>query len=97
MRWSVWLTFAARDVAEKILAIIWPIAAFVLLGLEHSVANMFLLPMRYLAGASANLPAMAGNLLWVTLGNILGGASLSLCLPWGKAGLGFEQGQNFCC
>lgn len=37
---AIWLTFAARSAAGKILGILWPISAFVLLGLEHSVANM---------------------------------------------------------
>ena len=41
---AVWLTIAARSVTGKILAIVWPISAFVLLGLEHSVANMYLVP-----------------------------------------------------
>lgn len=71
---AVWLTFAARDVSGKILAILWPIAGFVLLGLEHSVANFYLLPQGVMAGSTASLPAMLGNIFWVTIGNILGGA-----------------------
>lgn len=70
---AVWLTFAARTAAGKILAILWPISGFVLLGLEHSVANMYLLPQGVLAGSEAAIGAMLGNLLWVTLGNIAGG------------------------
>lgn len=71
---AVWLTFGARNVSGKILAIIWPIAGFVLLGLEHSVANMYLLPQGALAGAAITVPGALANLVWVTLGNILGGA-----------------------
>lgn len=71
---AVWLTFGARTAAGKILAILWPISGFVLLGLEHSVANMFLFPQGVLAGSAAPLAGMANNLIWVTLGNILGGA-----------------------
>jgi len=71
---AVWLTFAARTAAGKILAILWPISAFVLLGLEHSVANMYFFPQGWAAGATADLPAAAANLFWVTLGNILGAA-----------------------
>jgi len=41
---AVWLCFAARDASGKILAILWPITAFVALGFEHSVANMYLIP-----------------------------------------------------
>jgi formate/nitrite transporter len=71
---AVWLTFAARTVAGKVLAILWPISGFVLLGLEHSVANLYLLPQGALAGAPVGWIPALGNLVWVTLGNILGGA-----------------------
>ena len=66
---AVWLTFAARSATGKILAIIWPISAFVLLGLEHSVANMYLFPQALAAGADIAAGAMLHNLFWVTLGN----------------------------
>lgn len=42
---AVWLTYSARTVADKILAVIFPITAFVAAGFEHSVANMYFLPM----------------------------------------------------
>lgn len=71
---AVWLTFSARDTTGKILSILWPITAFVLLGLEHSVANMFFLPMGALLGAKVSLGGALSNLVWVTLGNIAGGA-----------------------
>jgi len=70
---AVWLSFAARDAAGKVLVIVPPIAAFVALGFEHSVANMFLLPFGLLAGAPIGLPGIAANLFWVTLGNLIGG------------------------
>lgn len=71
---AVWLTFAARSVADKILAIILPITAFVLLGYEHSVANMYLIPAGWAAGSEVNIGGFISNLLPVTLGNIVGGA-----------------------
>ena len=71
---AVWLSFAARSATDKILGVLWPVAAFVTLGLEHSVANMFLFPAGLWAGAEATPVGIAGNLLWVTLGNIVGGA-----------------------
>ena len=46
---AVWLCFSARDVTGKVLAIVWPISAFVALGFEHSVANMYLIPVGMLA------------------------------------------------
>ena len=71
---AVWLTFSARDTTGKILAILWPISSFVLLGMEHSIANMFLIPLGMLNGAEVTLASAANALLWVTLGNIAGGA-----------------------
>jgi len=41
---AVWLCFSGRSVTDKILAIIFPITAFVALGFEHSVANMYFIP-----------------------------------------------------
>jgi formate/nitrite transporter len=71
---AVWLSFAARTATDKILAVLWPVAGFVALGLEHSVANMFLFPAGIWAGAEVTTAGVAGNLFWVTLGNIVGGA-----------------------
>jgi formate transporter len=42
---AVWLCYSARSVADKVLAIVFPISAIVALGFEHSVANMYFLPM----------------------------------------------------
>jgi formate/nitrite transporter len=42
---AVWLCFSARSTIDKILAIIFPISAFVAAGFEHSVANMYFIPM----------------------------------------------------
>ena len=71
---AVWLTFAAQTVTGKILAILWPITAFVALGFEHSIANMYLIPVGLLHGAEGGLASLLANLLPVTLGNIAGGA-----------------------
>ncbi|UWQ89941.1 formate/nitrite transporter family protein [Rhodobacteraceae bacterium M382] len=71
---AIWLSFAARTVSGKVLAILWPISAFVLLGLEHSVANMYFFPQGWLAGSDVTAKEALTNLVWVTLGNIVGGA-----------------------
>jgi formate/nitrite transporter len=71
---AVWLSFAARTATDKILGVLWPVTAFVAMGLEHSVANMFLLPAGIWAGAEVATTGVIGNLVWVTLGNIVGGA-----------------------
>lgn len=85
---AVWMTFSARTTAGKIAAIILPISAFVAAGFEHSVANMYFIPVGLFikafdpafasqAGEFANLSwanFFVKNLLPVTLGNIIGGA-----------------------
>ena len=97
---AVWLCFSARSVVSKIAAIIFPIAAFVASGFEHSIANMYFIPMGLiikknpdiLAGIAKNLPELnmshlnitgfLGNLLSVTLGNIVGGAIMVGIVYW---------------
>jgi len=57
--------------------------AFVALGLDHSVANMFILPLGILRGAQITVGQMfAKNLIPVTLGNIVGGA-VCVMMPYG--------------
>lgn len=79
---AVWLCFAARSVTDKVLAIVFPITAFVALGFEHSIANLYLLPAGMLAGAEGSLAAFLGNLVPVTLGNIVGGAGGVAGIYW---------------
>jgi formate/nitrite transporter len=84
---AIWLTLAARTIAGKIAAIIWPVTAFVALGFEHSVANMYLLPQGILSGAPAGVSDVITNLFFVTLGNVIGGAggvALSYHLAYGS-------------
>jgi formate transporter len=80
---AVWLCFAAHGVASKILAIVLPISAFVALGFEHSVANMYLIPVAMLAGAEGvGVAGLIGNLVPVTLGNIVGGGVFVALVYW---------------
>lgn len=51
---AVWLTFSGRTVSDKILAIIFPIAGFVAAGFEHSIANMYFIPIGLFVKAGAN-------------------------------------------
>lgn len=55
---AVWLCYAGRSAADKVLAIIFPITAFVALGFEHSVANMFFIPYGMLV---SHIPAVAST------------------------------------
>lgn len=80
---AVWLSFSARTVADKVLVIPLPIAAFVALGFEHSIANMFFLPLGMLLGSSGvSFGGMVANLVPVTLGNIVGGGVLVGGVYW---------------
>jgi len=99
---AVWLCFSGRSVTDKILAIIFPITAFVALGFEHSVANMYFIPAGLLLKQSPKVLAAAesilgsaselsgltlygflvGNLLPVTVGNIVGGGFLVAAVYW---------------
>lgn len=83
---AVWLCMGARTVADKVLAILFPISAFVACGFEHSVANMFFLPLGFAltAGCSASFSILdaLSNLALVTLGNIIGGTVLVALVYW---------------
>lgn len=98
---AVWMCFSARSVTDKILAIIPPIAGFVAAGFEHSVANMYFVPIALFikswgdpkffemigktAGDFPNLTwgnFLVGNLLPVTIGNIIGGAVMVGVVYW---------------
>jgi len=54
---AVWLCFSGRTVADKILAILFPITAFVALGFEHSIANMYFIPAGLLVKQSPQVMA----------------------------------------
>lgn len=71
---AVWMATGAQDVVSKIFACWFPIMLFVLCGFEHSVANMFFIPMGMVLGANVTMAQMIGNLIPVTLGNLVGGA-----------------------
>ena len=89
---AIWLCYSARSTHGKILAILFPITAFVAAGFEHSIANMYFIPMGILVkewgnpelwnlihSSSQQFESLTwsnffiGNLLPVTIGNIIGG------------------------
>jgi formate/nitrite transporter len=45
---AVWLSLGARGTADKVMAVLFPVSAFVVAGFEHSVANMYLVPLAIL-------------------------------------------------
>lgn len=71
---ALWLGMAAKDVNSKIIALWWPVMAFVTFGFEHSVANMFFIPLAIFEGADITWGTfIIKNLIPATLGNIVGG------------------------
>ncbi|WP_325166215.1 formate/nitrite transporter family protein [Thermohalobaculum xanthum] len=79
---AVWLAMASHTVADRILAVIFPVAAFVAMGFEHSIANMYLIPAGWLHGAAVSLAGFIGNIFWVTLGNMIGGGIFVAGVYW---------------
>jgi formate/nitrite transporter len=81
---AVWLAMGGRSVTDKILAILFPITAFVAIGFEHSIANWFFLPYGFLIAPHGAVPlaGIATNLAAVTAGNVVGGTLLVAGVYW---------------
>jgi formate/nitrite transporter len=94
---AIWFSIAAEDTIGKIFGIFFPVMAFFALGFEHSVANMYFIPIGILLKEKSAIVTAAGspdlgNLTWehfivdnlipVTLGNIVGGAIFVGFLYW---------------
>lgn len=81
---AVWLAIGARSVTDKILAILFPISAFVAVGFEHSIANWFMLPfgLAVETGGVVPIDGFVTNILAVTAGNVIGGTLLVAGVYW---------------
>jgi len=94
---AIWLCYSSRSVTDKILSIIFPITAFVAMGFEHSIANMYFIPAGLLLKNNpgitdllngtdlSNLTTsgfLLNNLLPVTIGNMVGGAIFVGTIYW---------------
>jgi len=97
---AVWMCFSARTTVDRVVIIIPPIAAFVAAGFEHSIANVYFIPMGLFIKAGApdsfwkavgrtasDFPELTwgnflGNLLPVTIGNIIGGSVMIAAVYW---------------
>jgi formate transporter len=95
---AVWLATGGRSVTDKVIAIVFPISAFVAAGFEHSVANMYFIPIGLLLKRqpeivattaatseqlrSLDLGGFITNLTAATIGNIIGGAVLVGVVYW---------------
>jgi formate/nitrite transporter len=94
---AVWMALAARQTVGKIFAIFFPVMAFVCLGFEHCIANMYFIPAAIFYIHRATLPDLHGmdlsaltwigfitkNLIPVTIGNIIGGSVFVGMSYWG--------------
>jgi formate/nitrite transporter len=98
---AVWMCYGARTTIDRVVSIVPPVTAFVACGFEHSIANIYFIPMGLLikAGAddafwtsigraAADFPSLTwtnfvfGNLLPVTIGNIIGGSLMVGVVYW---------------
>jgi formate transporter len=98
---AVWMCFSARTTVDRVLSIVPPIAAFVAAGFEHSIANIYFIPIglfikagapdsfwRAIGKTTADFPQLtwgnflAGNLVPVTIGNIIGGSIMVAAVYW---------------
>ena len=81
---ALWLTMGGRSVTDKVVAIVFPITAFVAIGGEHSIANWFFLPYGWAIAPEGTVPVagVATNLAAVTAGNVVGGTLLVAGVYW---------------
>ena len=93
---AIWLCYSARSTTDKILSIVFPITAFVAAGFEHSIANMYFIPIGILIKSSGSDTVqiadsladltwtnfLLANLVPVTLGNIVGGSVMVGLVYW---------------
>lgn len=95
---AIWLAMAGRTLTDKLLGIVLPVCTFIAAGFEHSIANMYFVPLGVLlahnpealagAGLTAEqtarmtLPWAAHNIVAATLGNIIGGGVIVGLAHW---------------
>jgi formate transporter len=98
---AVWMSFSARTTVDRVVTIVPPVAAFVAAGFEHSIANVYFIPMGLfiklgapekfwtsVGKTASDFPSLTwtnffvGNLLPVTLGNIVGGSLMVAAVYW---------------
>ena len=98
---AVWMCYGARTTMDRVITVVPPITAFVAAGFEHSIANIYFIPMGLFIKAGAqeafwasvgksvsDFPALTwtnfliGNLLPVTIGNVIGGSFMVAAVYW---------------
>jgi formate/nitrite transporter len=92
---AVWMSLAAEDIAGKVLAIFFPIMAFVAMGFDHVVANMFFLPAAIFAGVDGITWWTAiHNWIFAFIGNLVGAALFVAAAYWYLYGRDEETGAG---
>lgn len=99
---ACFLASSARETFSKVIAIWWPTFAFVILGFDHVIANMFYIPMAIFLGAPQ---ITVGLYIWKSmipalLGNLVGGGVFVAVVYWylylvGNGGPVFVDGSSF--
>ncbi len=81
---AMWLAMASKNVTGKIIGMWWPVMVFVAIGYEHSIANMFFLPMAMFKGVTdiTIIDLFVKNLIPATVGNIIGGSIFVAMAYW---------------
>ncbi|MFJ3486149.1 formate/nitrite transporter family protein [Pseudomonas sp. NPDC090202] len=93
---AVWLSYAAKDLTGKVIGMWFPIMAFVAIGFQHVVANMFVIPAAIFADA-LSWAQFGENFVAVFLGNAVGGAvfvGLAYYVSYMKAPQGSAKSEN---
>lgn len=84
---AIWLANGGNTLTQKAIGVFLPISAFVAIGLEHCIANMFTAPLGLIIGHENWGEWIAFNLIPVTLGNVLSGVfvvGLGYALMFGR-------------
>ncbi|WP_028889864.1 formate/nitrite transporter family protein [Tenacibaculum ovolyticum] len=82
---GVWMAMGGKTLTDKVLVIVFPITLFVAAGFEHSIANLFIIPLGLMlqefstievSTTALSVSGMISNIIPVLLGNIIGGSVL---------------------
>jgi len=102
---AVVLALTSTDIVGKVFGVFFPIMAFVAMGFEHSVANMYFIPAGLFTKAfeaattgatqsaldALTMANTVRNIIWATIGNIVGGGGFVALIYWASYVKGSEQ------
>ena len=79
---AVWMALGGRSLVDKVVAVVFPVTAFVAAGFEHSIANLYFFPLAMALGGPVGWADLWANLLPVVAGNLVGGSVLVAGVYW---------------